>query len=123
MVAIFGSSQSLNERDADGVGTSHVILVVQSEDDHVVLLDEGQLLFIDGIVFEECGVIQVVIERRFVRNDQILVAAGGVSQGVHRLVERGWQTTGACGWVARPLCVPTVLPRRRGVMALSVLES
>jgi hypothetical protein len=27
-----------------------VNLVVQSEDDHVVPLDEGQLLFIDGIV-------------------------------------------------------------------------
>ena len=96
-------------------------LVVQS-DDHVVPLDEGQLLFIDGIVSEECGVIQVVIERRFVRNDQILVAAGGFAEDVHRIEKGGGDTSNECAGVASLDGVHSIGRRRKGIVPLNFLD-
>jgi hypothetical protein len=118
----FVAPRASNKRHADRVGPSHVNLVVQSEDDHVVALDEGELLFIDGIVFEECGVVQVVIERRFVRNDQILVAAGGFAEDVHRIEEGCGDTSDGCAGVASLDGVHSVGRRRRGIVPLNFLD-
>lgn len=56
---------------------------MKAKDDHVMLLDEGLLFAIDGIVREEARIVAMIVESGFMRDDEIVATAGGLAQNIH----------------------------------------
>ena len=56
--------------------------IVQPENHHMVLLDKRQLLLVNRIVREEGGMVAMVVEGRFMRDDQVQSAPVGFAENV-----------------------------------------
>src|ERR1700761_5035872 len=84
------------------IGSRSMDLIMEPKDHHVVLLDERQLLLINGIVGEERRVVAMIVESWFVRDYQVQSAPVGFSQNVHRVQERrsnpGYRSGGVSGF-------------------------
>jgi hypothetical protein len=79
--------QRLNKCRSDGVRRNHMYGVMQTEYHHMVLPNEGQLIAVHGIFSEEARVIEMVVKRWLVRNDEIGSPAVSLAQHIHGV---GW---------------------------------
>src|ERR1017187_1895455 len=68
-------AHGLDECDSNGVRNDLVHLVVKTEYDHVMLLNERQLLAVHRIVGEESGVVEMVVESGLMRDYEIEATA------------------------------------------------
>ena len=67
-------AKSTDHASLYSVRVSHVPVVVKAPDDHVMLLDEGFFGCPDRVIrrFELIRLVQMAVERRLVRDDQIV---------------------------------------------------
>ena len=87
-MGIAGPSEGLVEAVQDAVAFWVCVdLVVQAIDDEVMLLDEGALGLVDGIVGELRGLIAVVIEGGLVADDEVVSATDGFAEDVQAVEE------------------------------------
>ncbi len=68
-------------------------LVMQPEYNHVVLLNEGELLAVDGVIGEKSRVVEVVIEGGLMSDHEIGATTGSLAQNIHG-VEEGHGNSG-----------------------------
>ena len=68
----------------DAIGRHGMPVVVEAEDNHVVRLDEGELLLVDRIVLQPVRTVFVVIKGGLVRNDEVLALRRRPLQNVKR---------------------------------------
>ena len=83
-------AQELHQPGHDGVRLPRVPVVVETPDHQFVLRDERLFEFVDRIVDQFLGLVQVTPERRLVRHDQVLARSGSTLQHV----QRGHETRG-----------------------------
>jgi hypothetical protein len=97
-------------------------LVMETEDYHVVLLDEGEFFLVDRIVGEIGSSVLMVVKSWLVGDDDVVAAAGGLAKDVHG-VEHGRGDAGnGCGGIASLESVHRISRRRGGVVLLDASE-
>jgi aminopeptidase YwaD len=72
----------------NAIGFPGVPVVMETEDNQFMLVDVLTLGLIDRVVFEFCGLIEVVIESRFVRDDEVLAGRDCSLQHIERSRKR-----------------------------------
>jgi len=63
-------------------------LIMQSKHHQMMLLDERELFLIHRIIGKELRIVRMVIERRFMRDDQVIAALHRLTQNIHRIQKR-----------------------------------
>lgn len=97
-------------------------LVMQPEYDHVVLLNEGELLAVDRVIGEKSRVVEVVIEGGLMSDHEIGATTGSIAQNIHGVKESHSNSGYGSGWIAGLCGIDSVRRKRGRVVLLDAMD-